>query len=173
MERLVVGFIRTPFGVEGKVKVESSSGETAHFLELKEIFVRKDGVEKRFAVESVDANDIGRLVMKLGGIDSPEEMKKYSGWEILVPRKNACPLDRDEYYIADLCRCALVYGVPPVVVGRITGVIEGGAGELLEVVLDDASAEDRTVFVPFRNEFIGAVDIGKGTVELLHLWVLE
>jgi 16S rRNA processing protein RimM len=135
--------------VEGKVKVESSSGETAHFLDLKEIFIRKDGIEKHFTVELVEANDTGRLVMKLGGIDSPEEMKKYSGWEILVSRKNACPLDRDEYYTADLCRCALVYGKPPAAVGRITGVIDGGAGELLEVVLEDTPDGERTVFVPF------------------------
>ncbi|MDR1747514.1 MAG: ribosome maturation factor RimM [Spirochaetaceae bacterium] len=178
MEKLVAGFIRSPFGVNGKVKVESSSGETSHFLELKEIFVRKDGIEKRFALESAEVNGIGCLIMKLDGIDSPEEMKKYSGWEVLVPRENACPLDRDEYYITDLCRCSLVYGKPPVTVGRITGVIEGGAGELLEVALEDDPDQEtpsggRKVFVPFRKEFIGAVDIGRDTIELLHLWILE
>ncbi len=173
MEKLVAGFIRSPFGVNGKVKVESSSGETSHFLSLKEISVRKDGVEKRFAVESAEVNGIGRLIMKLGGIDSPEEMKKYSGWEILVPRESACPIERDEYYIADLCRCSLVYGTPPVTVGRIIGVIEGGAGELLEVALENTPSGGRTVFVPFRQEFIGAVDTGKGIIELLHLWILE
>jgi 16S rRNA processing protein RimM len=173
MERMVAGFIRSPFGVNGQVKVESSSGETSHFLNLKEIILRKDGVEKHFLVESVEANDAGRLIMKFDSIDFPEEVRKYSGWELLVPRKNACPLDRDEYYVADICRCSLIYGKPPVVIGKIADVIEGGAGELLEVILSGVSVGEKTVFVPFRNEFIGTVDIQNETIELLHLWILE
>jgi 16S rRNA processing protein RimM len=61
--------------------------------------------------------------------------------------------------------------------------MEGGADDLLKVVLSGCSAEDvkkntgaqsrRICFVPFNREFIGVVDIQRKQVELRHLWILE
>jgi len=48
--------------------------------------------------------------------------------------------------------------------------MEGGAGDLLEVSLAE-SGEKR--LVPLRKEFIGEIDIGAKTVELMHRWILD
>jgi 16S rRNA processing protein RimM len=69
-------------------------------------------------------------------------------------------------------------------VGTITGVLEGGADDLLEVEVSgdepvaessgrSAEAKNRRCLVPFNNEFIGGVNIAQKTVELRHLWILE
>ena len=50
---IAIGFVRTSYGVKGDIKVSSYSGETAHFLPLKEVFLKKGNVQKRFAVERV------------------------------------------------------------------------------------------------------------------------
>lgn len=73
-----------------------------------------------------------------------------------------------------------------VTVGTITDVIEGGSGNLLEILLAencDLLADNikyladgktvRTVYVPFNPQFVRNVDIKNKTIQLMHLWILE
>ena len=200
-ERFVVGIIRGSHGVTGNFKVESTSGEYEHFADMEEVTLRngKTGSEKLYKVEGVELSG-QTLLMKLAGIDSPEEVKKINGCEIVVPREYACPLDKSEWYVEDLKQCALVYpkdgwskdGLEAktspadfVTVGTVTDVLEGGTGNLLEIKLaedcnllaDDvkytANGKTRTVLVPFKNEFIGEIDVQGKRIQLMHLWILE
>lgn len=205
----VIGIIRGSFGLSGKLKVESTSGEYGHFFKLTDVTLRKG--EKRFQT-AIESAEIGTscLFLKLKGIDSPEEAKAFSSWEIEVPRSMACPLNEGEYYAEDLKGCTLVYygakgehagrtneaGLSdrPMIAGVVTGVLEGGAGDLLEVAVSESAdagrictdkqnktqahkgtekSEARRVLVPFKKEFIGTVDIEHGTIQLMHLWILE
>ncbi len=199
MEHFVVGIVRGTHGLAGNCKVESTSGEFQHFTGMKDVVLRKNGVESRRTIEKVGFGS-GILYIKFRGIDNPEDGKKLSGSEILVPREYACPCGEDEYYVEELKQCQLVYsggsarglaaGAAPaaddfVVVGTITDVLEGGAGDLLEVVLSEScdllpqdlratsSGKARKVLIPFRKEFIGTVDIEGRRVQLMHLWILE
>ena len=200
-ERFVVGIIRGSHGVTGNFKVESTSGEYEHFADMEEVTLRngRTGSEKLYKVEGVELSG-QTLLMKLAGIDSPEEVKKINGCEIVVPREYACPLDKSEWYVEDLKQCALVYpkdgwskdGLEAktspadfVTVGTVTDVLEGGTGNLLEIKLaedcnllaDDvkytANGKTRTVLVPFKNEFIGEIDVQGKRIQLMHLWILE
>lgn len=175
--QLVVGFIRGTHGFSGECKVESTSGEYEHFLNLKEVTLKLGDSEREAKVESVSlGNNIAYV--KFEGINSDSEILKYNRYEILVPRKYCKPLKKDEWYIEDLRNCSLVYeekNCPaldaPKILGTITDVLEGGAGYLLEVSLSDSC--NRKVLVPFNEEFIGKVDIKNETVQLMHLWILE
>ena len=190
---LVVGFIRGSHGYAGECKVESYSGEYEHFLNLKDVTLRHGDLCKETKVESVSLGNAIAYV-KFFGIDSDSDVQKYNRWEIEVPRKYCKPLEKDQWYIEDLRNCSLVYeGDDPAaldapadnVVGTITDVLEGGAGYLLEVSLSESCScidndikyspdgQVRTVLIPFRNEFVGKVDIKKGTIQLMHLWILE
>jgi len=199
MEHFVVGIIRGTHGLAGNCKVESTSGEFQHFAGMKDVVLRKNGIESKRTIEKVSFGN-GILYIKFSGVNSPEEAKKFSGSEIVVSREFACPCGKDEYYVEDLKQCHLVYGggkakglaektAPasgePVVVGTITDVLEGGAGDLFEVVLSEScdllsqelrttsSGKPRKVLVPFKKEFIGTVDIRNKQVQLMHLWILE
>ena len=195
----MVGIIRGTHGLAGNCKVESTSGEFQHFTGMKDVVLRKNGVEIKRTIEKVSFGG-GILYIKFSGINSPEEAKKLSGSEIVVSREFACPCGKDEYYVEDLKQCQLVYTsgsakgmaeksaattAEPVVVGTITDVLEGGAGDLLEVVLSEScsllsqelrttsSGKPRKVLVPFKKEFIGTVDTKNKRVQLMHLWILE
>lgn len=192
-KQLVVGFVRGSHGVTGECRVESASGDYEHLLKLKEVTLRHFDETRTCKVESTGGGS-QTVYIKFAGIDSPEEIKKFNGWEILVPRKYAHPLEKDEWYIEDLKTCDLVYqgdgkvsaeSAAPAVVGTITDVLEGGAGYLLEVSLSEscdllanevkftAEGKTRKVLVPFVNEHVGKVDIKNKTVQLMHLWILE
>ena len=180
--QLVVGFIRGTHGFSGECKVESASGEYEHLLDLKEVTLVQGEQSREAKVESVSLGNAVAYV-KFEGIDSDEAVIKYRNWGIKVPRKYCKPLNKDEWYIEDLRGCSLVYegkdapatliapGSKYAVMGKITDVMEGGGGNLLEVSL--AESCDRKVLVPFNKEFIGKVDIKNKTVQLMHLWILE
>ena len=133
------------------------------------------------------------MYMKVAEINSPEEVLKYKGWGLEVPRKYAHQLQQDEWYIEDLKNCSLMWSgngtadenAPTHVVGIITDVLEGGAGFLLEVSLSEsctvlpdavkrtASGKMRTVYVPFSFAHVSGIDVENKTVRLMHLWILE
>ncbi len=201
-EQFIVGFIRGSHGVEGNMKVESTSGEFEHFYSMKDVTLRdgKTGDSKLYKVESVDEG-AGTLYLKLVGIDTPEDVRKLNGWQIVVPRKYAKKLGKNEWYIEDLKNCALnfypeqgndglaVWTAPAVgkaiTVGTITDVIEGGSGNLLEVLLAenceelaesvrfDSNKKVRKVYVPFNPQFVRNVDVKNKCIQLMHLWILE
>jgi len=175
--QLVVGIIRGTHGFQGECRIESTSGEYEHIAKLKEVTLQHGNEHREVKIESSSLGG-NTMFVKFKGIDSDVDIKKYNGWELSVPRKYAKPLEKDEWYIEDLKNCSLVWNddpatssAPAKVVGTITDVLEGGAGNLLEVVLSDNC--DRKVLVPFNKEFIGKVDIKNGTVQLMHLWILE
>ena len=197
-QHFVVGFVRGSHGVKGECKVESASGAYEHLLKLKEVTLRQGEQLKEVKVESASLGN-NTLYLKFAGIDSPEAIQKYSKWEILAERKYCKPLKKDEWYVEDLRNCSLIYDgnddpatldAPIEIVGTITDVLEGGAGNLLEVLLSEnckcisgelkftvnsktGEKSVRTVLIPFNKEFIGKVDVKNSTVQLMHLWILE
>ena len=190
-KQLVVGFIRGPHGVTGEFKVESASGDYEHIEKLKEVTLRHGSDSKKCKVELAEEG-CGTLYMKVAGIDTPEDVRKYNGWEIAVDRKYAHPLGKNEWYVEDLKGCSLIWnderaaaGTAPTVVGTITDVLEGGAGYLLEVsisesctVLSDdlkrtSSGKARKALVPLNLNHICNVNVKEKTIQLMHLWILE
>lgn len=196
-EELTVGFVRAPHGLTGEFKIESASGKYEHLLQLKEVTLRNGTSSSKYIVEYINGNS-STFYMKLAGIDSDEKASRLNRCEIRVPRNLACPLKKDEWYVEDLKQCSLIYenkkGLvdmsTPIcgknqIIGKITDVLEGGSGSLLEVSLSEScailsdnvkltsSGKPRTVLVPFVQEHVGKVDIKAKTVQLMHLWILE
>ena len=165
MDEIAIGKIRTSHGVQGFVKVLSFSGQTDHFLKLKEFVLKKDGKVKVFAVESIKASG-STVFAKLKGIENPELAKTYSGWEIWVPEKLAAKLSDGEYYLKDLNGSDIVNSGK--VLGKIVGISENSINDLLEV-----KTETGVYIIPFKEEYIGNVDILSNTVELKAVWLLE
>ena len=193
-EQFVVGIVRGTHGVSGEFKVESTSGEYDHFYHMDEVTIT-DGTNSRLVkIESVkEGNNV--LYMKLAGINSPEDAAKFNRWEIVVPREKAHKLQKDEWYIEDLKGSSVWYKdtagdtAPALddnsVVGTVTNVLEGGSGYLVEIKLSescrllgddikfDRKGKVNTVYVPFKDEFIGKINIEEKTMQLMHLWILE
>ncbi len=166
VEKFVVGVVRAPFGVKGFVKVQSYSGEIDHLVDLENVLMKKNGVEKRFVVEETGGS-ASSFVMKFKGIETPEAAKILTGWELLASRDTAAPLESDEYYIEDLKGLAVI--LDGVRIGEIKDVLDGAASQLVEIAL--SSGESR--LVPFKNEFFGPVDLKAQTAVLLDGWILE
>lgn len=165
MNEIAIGKIRTSHGVKGFLKVLSFSGQAEHFLGLKEFVLKKNGKTKVLTVENIRASG-STIFVKLKGIDSPEVGKTYAGWEIWVNRELAAPLEPGEYYLKDLNGCDIVNSGK--VLGRIIGISENRVNDLLEV-----KTESGVFIIPFKDEYIGDVDISSHKVELKAVWLLK
>lgn len=164
---LATGIIRSPHGVKGFVKVFPYSGDTEHFYKLKTVQVSKNDKTKTLEIECVREMG-GELLVKFLGINSPEEARFISGWDILVPREQASKLENGEIYLADLDQMKLVYDNEEV--GVVCSVMEGPQAYLLEVEAKDGKKH----IVPFlRGIFVDDVDIQNGTMTLLKRELLQ
>ncbi len=166
MEKIATGLIRTTHGIHGYLKVKLFSGDLENFLTHTQLLLRKDSQERMYQVEDTRIQG-DTVLVKLVGIDTPEAGKRLNGWELWIPREEASPLEEGEYYSADLHGCAVQFEGSTV--GRVISLVEGPQADLLEI--EKESGERR--YVPFMDEYIGAVDIENRTIELRHAWIFE
>ena len=158
---LATGIVRAPHGVKGFVRVKPYSDDFKHFFSLKEVTLQREGKSRQVEIEQVQ-NHSGELLVKFKGIDTPEDARFISGWDILVPRQQASKLGKGEVYIADLPGMKLVYENEEV--GEVVSTMEGAQALLLEVLALDG----KKYLVPYmKNIFVSDVDLEKGTIKLL------
>ncbi len=158
---LATGIVRAPHGVKGFVKVKPYSNDFEHFFSLKEVTLQREGKSRKAEIEKV-LNHSGELLVKFMGIDSPEDARFISGWDILVPREQASKLGKGEVYIADLLGMKLVYENEEV--GEVVSTIEGAQALLLEIIALDG----KKYLVPYmKGIYVSDVDLNNGTIKLL------
>jgi 16S rRNA processing protein RimM len=154
-DRIAIGVIRKAHGVRGEASVEPWTDSPDRFQKLKKvILVSPDEKEARIvAVES--AREHGdRLLVRFGGIATPEEVQQLRGWTVEIPEEQARKLDPDEYFLHDLGGLRLIDAE-----GRDRGEVleayEGGGGVLLNV----KRANGRTYEVPFAESICTEINL--------------
>jgi len=156
---LAVGVVTATHGLAGEVRSTSFSGEPGHFLAVREAVFRSGKGERVLRIETARPHSRG-VLLKIAGIDTPEQARALIGSEIWIPRGQASRLEDGEYYTADVCTCKLWFGDE--LIGDVRSVWEGGPAQLLEIT----APSGRTFLVPFTDHFIGDVDIAGGRIVL-------
>ncbi len=198
---MVIGRVGSPKGVRGDLKIHSYSGEYDHFLKLRTAILegelptaavsrpesgglRMSAASRKLLARSLPASapperrrlrlpvlraqvQAGGLEMAFAGYESPEAARRLTGLDILAPRSEAAPLRENEWYVGDLVGLALKAEGREL--ARVESVLEGGPEPWLEARLPGGAK----AIVPFRSQFVGAVDLEAGEIELLAPWILE
>ena len=152
-----MGAVVKTHGVHGFLRVKSYSGETDHLTRLRQVKVGDSRSMREYEVEAV--RTAGRdILMKLSGVDSPEEGVLLRGADLWVDRSEACPLNDGEYYVADLCGCAVFQSGAQV--GTVRSIVESGAADLIEIT----ALGGREFFVPFVDEYVGEIDLAQRSI---------
>jgi len=153
-----MGWISAPFGVKGWVKVEPNTAATGNLLAYKTWWVGREGDWREIAV--AEARVQGRaLVARLEGHDDRDAAAALRGKSVAVPRAALPRTQSGEYYWADLIGLAVVNGSAQGL-GRITGVLQTGANDVLAV------AGERERLIPFIAEVIRDVNMAAGVVRV-------
>lgn len=165
MNKIATGLIKSPHGIHGYVKVKPFSHDLKHFYALNDVYVQHNKQELLFTIEDVKPFN-KEVLIKFKNINTPEEAKKYTNWEIWIERSQSSELEEDEYFFADLIGCDVLYQGTKV--GYVKSIIQGAQTELLEV-----ETSKGTSLVPFLQVYIGKVSMSAKTVELLSDWLVE
>lgn len=156
---LQVGVISSTHGIRGEVKVFPTTDDPARFKKLKNVLL--DTGKERLELEIQSVKFFKQFVIvKFRGIDNINDIEKYKGKSLMVPREDAVQLEEDEYYIADLIGMEVYTDGGRF--GTLKDVMETGANEVY--IID--SDEHGEVLVPAIQDCILDVDVEKQTMKI-------
>jgi 16S rRNA processing protein RimM len=157
--KLAIGKIVKGHGLKGYLKVISYSGESKHFLDLKEVYLLKKQEFFTYRIEDVK-RDKKNILIKLEGIDTLTEALKFILFEVWANREHAAPLKKGEFYLADLNECK-VYQQDRLI-GQVNAILSGGRLEMLEII----NSQGRTVILPLDAHFIKDINIEEKQIRI-------
>lgn len=159
---LKVGVITTTHGVRGEVKVYPTTDEPERFLELDYVLLDTGRELRKLEIKNVKFFK-NLVILKFKGVDNINDIDKYKGRDLWIPREEGQELEEDEYYIADLLGMSVVLENGQEF-GTLKDVMETGANDVY--IID--SAEHGEVLLPAIKECILDVDLEKN-VMTIHL----
>ena len=130
---LKVGVITTTHGVRGEVKVYPTT-DAERFPDLEYVFLDTGREKKQLYIQNVKFFK-NLVILKFKNIDNINDIEKYKGKELWIPREEAQDLEEDEYYIADLIGMKIVTE-DGTSVGILKDVMETGANDVYVVSKD-------------------------------------
>lgn len=152
---VAVGEIVGVFGVQGALKVRPLTDFPERFQRTETVYLG----EKRQPRQVINATTQGRnIVLRLVGIDTPEDGTRLRGVRIYIPDAELTPLSGGQYYVHDVIGLRVLRddGAP---LGTVADVISNGANDLY-VVRDDQTGTE--TLLPAVKQFVKAVDVAGG-----------
>lgn len=163
MEQLLqVGVITSTHGIRGEVKVFPTTDDAARFKTLKQVLLNTGKETRPMEIEGVKFFK-QFVILKFKGLDHIDEVEGYKHCPLLVERKDAVPLEENEFFIADMIGMQ-VATEDEEEFGVLKDVIETGANDVYVI----STKEHGEVLVPAIKECILEVDIAKKRMEI-HL----
>ncbi len=161
MEELFqVGVITSTHGIRGEVKVFPTTDDPRRFLDLEKVLL--DTGRERIPLEIQNVRFFKQFViLKFKSLDNINEVERYRRCPLLVERKDAVPLEEDEYFIADMLGLEVLME-DGARFGTLKDVIETGANDVYVI----ESLEHGEVLIPAIKECVLDVDIPGGRMKI-------
>ena len=154
-ELVTVARVAKPRGVKGEVACDLLTDFPERFGWLEELVaVFPGGERRRLGLEGHWLHG-GRVVLKLGGYDSPEASAALAGCELAVPESEAVELEEGEFYDWQLegCRAETVEGRR---LGTVREVLHTGGEAPVLVISDEGGREN---LVPLAESICVEIDV--------------
>lgn len=155
-----VGIITSTHGVRGEVKVFPTTDDPRRFKRLKQVILNTGKEQITLELESVKFFK-QFVILKFKGIDNINDVEKYRKSTLHVSRKDAVPLRRDEYFIADLMGLR-VLDEDSTEIGVLESVLETGANDVYVIKLHDG----RELLLPAIKQCVLEVDVEAGFIRI-------
>lgn len=156
---LILGRILKPHGLRGELKVAVWSDTVAPFLGLAECWVGpRNGPYRPRPVEGVRGQGSG-VILKLAGVETPEEAAALAGWEVAIPRAQAPEPPAGTFYHADLLGLLVVEEERPL--GRVVEILETAAHDVFVI-----RGEAGEWMLPATRAHVRRIDPAAGRIEI-------
>lgn len=156
-DRVCVGAITGAFGVKGEVRLKS-------FCAVPESIASYGPLSSEDGTTTWNLQLVrpakGGFVGRLSRVTTKEEADALRGTRLHVARSRLPELPEDEFYNADLIGLQ-VFGIGGGELGRITAVLNHGAGDLLEIGKDDS---EPGILLPLTRANVPTIDLEAGRI---------
>jgi 16S rRNA processing protein RimM len=158
-ETVAVGRILRPHGIKGEVAVEVLSDVPGRFETGSRVQGVREGKPSRTLVVVASRPQKGGAVVRFEGFEDRDQAEELRGLDLEVPRSEVPKAPEGTYYQYELLGCLCFNEGAEL--GRVVEVTEDGGGIMLIV-----EGDGRRVPVPFVREFLRAVDVEAGRIDL-------
>ena len=161
-EFLAVGQIINTHGIKGEVKVYPLTDDTRRFRKLDTVYI--DGIERKVSWCKLQPD---KIILKIEGIETPEDAYKFRDKYIEIKRDNAVKLEDDRYFVADIIGSKVI-DENDNEIGNVFDVIVTGSNDVYWVKED--GKED--VLVPALKSVIVKMDMENKliTIKPVETW---
>lgn len=168
---LQVGVITGTHGIKGLVKVLPFTDDPGRFAHMHDVTaVCVNGERIPLEISHVGAHK-DRILVSFKGMDNINLVEHLKGAELYVERKNAAPLDENEYYFADLIGMKVVrdLGGEEQEIGILTDIMQTGANDVYIV----RTEKGHEMLIPAIRDCIESVDVDAGLMKVRLLPGME
>ena len=151
-DRVIVGSIGGAFGVHGEVRLKSYCADPQAIADYTPLYT-KDG--RSFAQVVLTGQLKNGFTARIDGVVTKEDADALRNVDLYASRDVMPSLPDDEYYYADLMGLTVV-DTGGVTLGTVKNVMDHGAGDLLEIIVQGQS---ETVLLPFTQAAVPTVDL--------------
>ena len=159
---LEIGQIVNTFGIKGMVKIKPFTDDINRFDRLKKIYISNKNGKKEYQIQEIKYHK-NMVLMKLEGVDTPEQADLLRQSYLLVDRADEEPLEEGVYYIVDLLGLE-VYTDDNKLLGKVDDIFNTGSNDIY-VVKDEMGKQ---IFLPGIPDVLKNVDLEKGRITV-HL----
>ena len=157
-KRVCLGAVVGAHGIRGEVKVKSWT-ETDRDIGAYGALQNKDGT-KSFVLK-VTGHSKELLRCKIKGVVDRNAAEALIGTELYVNRDVLPQLEEEEYYQTDLIGLDVIEQSSGQNIGKVVGIYNFGAGDILEIKLKSTA---KTEMIPFTKQYVPEVKIADGCV---------
>lgn len=156
---ITMGKVGATYGVRGWLKIHSYAEFGPSILDYKHWFLSSD--QKLTPIEIEESKIQGKhLLVKIAGIETPEEARTLTGKTIQILREELPKLPQNEYYWSDLIGLTVI-NKNNQVLGKVIYLIATGSNDVLVIKNDKEHA------IPYLwNTVILSVDLTKGEIHV-------
>ena len=152
-KKLEIGQIVNTHGIKGEIKVTPFTNDITRFDDLKEVYVKSKKESKLYKVEGVRYHK-NMVLIKLEGINTPEQADLLRNAYLEVDREHAVPLEEGTYYIVDLIGLE-VYTEEGKLLGKVDDIYNTGANDIY-VIKDELGKQ---ILLPAIRDVIKQIDM--------------
>jgi 16S rRNA processing protein RimM len=160
---MVIGEVAGPFGVRGEIKVQPLTDFPERYKKLKHVFLGSEHSEHTVTGSRVHQ---GRILLKVEGVDTPEQVAALGHVDIALPRAEAVALPEGSYYLDELIGVR-VRTTDDRDVGSIKDVLRTGSNDVWVV-----ERGTQSVLIPAIADAVHELNV-KEKYAVIACWVLE
>jgi 16S rRNA processing protein RimM len=166
---IIVGRIGGVYGVRGWLKIESYTRPVENIFTYSPWLIHVDSSWKAVDIDEFQQRGSGRLLMKMVGVDTPEQARKFVHCEIAVTQEILPQLSEGEFYWHDLIGLE-VLNQDEINLGKVKDIVETGANDVL-VINKVGEKKTKTLIPLVMDVFVKRVDL---IAKTMHVdWQIE